>query len=103
MTAAAHEVSFAVSAADRALVDKIVSRALADGLIRKRERLSTEMDLCATAANGCPMDFAKLLAADDFNFAHDLYGIEDHLDRATGRLLNHFRPRCAAPSPTKAA
>lgn len=92
------EVSFDASAADYKLVDKIVARVAK--LLKERgeklDRQSTRMDLIATHANGCPMDFAKLLAADDFNLCHDVFGIARHLDRKTGELTNFFRPRCAA-------
>lgn len=53
------------------------------------------MDLDAVHSNGCPLDFDKLLAFDDFNFYHDIVGIAKHLDRDTGKLKNCFRPRCA--------
>ena len=41
------------------------------------------------------MDFKKLHKADDFNFRHDIIGIENNLCKETGKLLNHFVPRCA--------
>lgn len=53
------------------------------------------MDLAAVNANGCPLDFQKLLDFPDFDFAHDLYGIRKHLDRVTGGLVGCFVPRCA--------
>lgn len=53
------------------------------------------MDLAATHANGCPMDFEKLLAVEDFTFMHDIDGITRHMNRKTGKLGDHFRPRCA--------
>lgn len=53
------------------------------------------MDLDATNSNGCPMDFAKMEEADDFNLAHDMYGIHRHLNRETGQLENCFLPRCS--------
>lgn len=80
-------------------VTKIVTR------IRKIEReipmkprstMDWRMDVIATHANGNPLDLAKLLSADDFNFEHDMFGICRHLDRSTGKLLNHFSPRCSA-------
>lgn len=37
---------------------------------------------------------AQRLAADDFNFWHDINGIQRNLDRQTGRLQNRFLPRC---------
>lgn len=56
---------------------------------------SLEMDLTATNANGCPLNFDALLTFDDFNFSHDIEGIMKHLDRRTGELQNYFLPRCA--------
>jgi hypothetical protein len=58
--------------------------------------LELNMDLTACHANGCPMDWAMLLAADDFTFVHDIVGIQGHIDRATGRISRFF-PRCAMP------
>ena len=54
------------------------------------------MDLTAAHLNGCPMDWAKLLAADDCNFAHDVWGIHRHINRKDGTLGDCFLPRCAA-------
>jgi hypothetical protein len=97
--AAAHEVSFDVTAADAALIDKITARAVQIG--RKHGQrvraLDTRMDITATHANGNPLRLADLLAADDFNLAHDVFGIARHLNRATGQLENHFSPRFSAP------
>lgn len=55
------------------------------------------MDIIAVHRNGCPLRLAELLAADDFNFAHDVFGIRRHLDRTTGQLRNCFVPRFARP------
>lgn len=59
------------------------------------DRTETEMDLSATNANGCRLDFKKLRDADDFNFMHDITGINRHLDRETGKLGGFFSPRCS--------
>lgn len=61
--------------------------------------MDAEMDVTATHANGCPLDLAKLLAADNFNFAHDVFGIRGHIDRRTGKLDGRFLPRCARVAP----
>ncbi len=45
----------------------------------------------------CPLDFKKLWAFDDFNFAHDVVGIMRKMDYRTGRLDKTFLPRCAKP------
>lgn len=86
------------------LIRKIVTRAI--GLYGPEvtlDRLSTEMDLSATHANGCPLNFDRLLAFDDFSFMHDITGIYRHLDRETGKLVDFFRPRCAVPAPARSA
>lgn len=43
--------------------------------------------------NTTPLDLEKLLIADDFNFAHDVFGIVENLNRETGELMYCFRPR----------
>lgn len=87
-------ISFKISRSDRAIVAALVERAAKLALIEGREeRISAEMDLIATHANGNPLRFADLLAADDFNFTHDFVGIANCLDRTNGRLMNYFSPR----------
>jgi hypothetical protein len=89
------KVSFDIGPRNRALVDLIVERAKAEGLIFERYSEETcRMDLVATNANGCPMAFRRLLDADDFTFVHDIAGIARHMDRETGKLRGFFRPRC---------
>lgn len=45
----------------------------------------------------CPLDFWELANFDNFSFFHDIYGIERHLNKGTGKLENCFLPRCARP------
>lgn len=59
--------------------------------------LETIMDLDACHSNGCPLDFEKLLAADEATFGHDLLGIRRHINRKTGELEDCFVPRTAKP------
>lgn len=93
-------VSFEATKEERAAVRRIATRAVkvyaADGIII--DHTSTVMDLLATHANGCPLDFAKLESADEFNLAHDITGIANHLDRRTGKLTGYFLPRSARPA-----
>ena len=89
--------SFNVSDAEGQLIVKIAHRAYD---MQKQRRIyinarDLEMDLTATHANGCPLDLEKFLGAPDFDFLHDVFGIQDHIDRRTGKLLNCFLPRCA--------
>lgn len=62
----------------------------------KRSHLDREMDIYY-AHKAIPLDLKRLLAADDFNFAHDVYGIERHLERDIDnpRMNDCFLPRFA--------
>lgn len=74
------------------------------GKPRGYRRTNLIMDL--TAADGVngnsPLDWDRLLEADDFNFMHDLGGISRHINRETGALENHFRPRSTLKQPAAA-
>ena len=61
---------------------------------RRLDKMSLEMDLEATHAK-VPLRLQELLEADDFNFAHDVFGIMRHMDRSTGLLGDCFVPRFA--------
>ena len=93
------EVSFEVSKGEFRKLSKLADRAvtMAHDYGIEYDKQWAQMDLTAAHANGCPLDLDKLALADDFNFAHDVFGIRRHLDRDTGQLLNCFLPRCAAP------
>lgn len=59
-------------------------------------RLDAMMDIDACHMNDCPLKLQELLQADDFNFAHDVFGIRAHINRHTGKLMDCFVPRYAA-------
>lgn len=94
------DIKFATGAHESAVIRKIAYRAIS--LAREhRSRLDLigiTMDISATHANGCPLRLDSLLEAGDFDFMHDVYGINRHLDRQTGRLSDLFRPRFAVPA-----
>jgi len=94
-------VSFKVTKAECDLISKIVARgaqmALAAG-IKRFDTMSANMDITACHANGCKLRLEDMLAADDFNFSHDFFGISRHIDRDTGKMLNCFLPRFNAPN-----
>ena len=77
------------------LIGRVGDRA-ADLFGEALRQADVEMDITACHLNGCALDLPKLLAADDFNFMHDIHGIGGNLDRTTGQLLDCFLPRCAA-------
>lgn len=90
-------INFKLTKSEKAVVEKIVSRAceIAEKSGKQYDRKTCDMDITATHLNGCPLDLSKLLYANDFNFAHDVFQIGMHLDRKTGKLSNHFLPRCS--------
>lgn len=86
-------VSFDITPADATYRDQAIMRA------RDRnpslDTVAAAVDLTMCHANGCPLDFAKLAGADEFELSHDVYGIANHLERDTGQLRGEFVPRCA--------
>jgi uncharacterized protein DUF6874 len=83
-----------LSPADATLITDIARRAVkfakANG--QKVNFVDVMMDLMA--AHKCnPLRLRDLFNADDFNFAHDVFGIARHLNRKTGCLEDHFSPR----------
>jgi hypothetical protein len=95
-TPARTEINWTPNDEDKALIDQILDRAETAGHLKKRNRLNSEMDITACHLNGTPLCLAEWLHADDFNFLHDLYGIDSHMNRNTGRLVGCFVPRFAA-------
>ena len=95
------DISFSVTAEDGDLIQAIVERAMQLGSPRHPNggsyKMTLTMDITACHANGCPLRLQSLLDADDFNFAHDVFGISQHMDRTTGQLDGRFLPRFAAP------
>jgi hypothetical protein len=88
-------ISFTMTKADAVLLAAVVARVnLKDRMTPSAQR-DFMMDVQATHANGCPLDFTKWLSFDDFSFWHDVRGIQRHIDRQSGELRNCFLPRCA--------
>lgn len=103
-------IKFDTTKEQTALIKQIADRATkaAKQIDITINRMSLMMDLSACVAQGCPLDLEALLKADDFEFAHDVFGIQRHMDRddnspTGGQLLNHFLPRFARPSRKQAA
>jgi len=61
----------------------------------QRSKLDIMMDVEATHNNGCPLKLQGLLNAKDCDFTHDLIGIQQNINRKTGKLENCFLPRYA--------
>jgi hypothetical protein len=58
------------------------------------DRMSLIMDL-QVAHDEFDLRLDELLDADNFNFAHDIVGIQNHINRETKTMENHFVPRFA--------
>lgn len=81
-----------------ALIAEIVERAkkIHDAAAEKPlDTLSLSLDLASVHLNGRPLDLLKLLAAPDFDFCYDVFGISRNLDRRNARLSPSFEPRYA--------
>jgi hypothetical protein len=95
-------ISFKVTRDEVAKIEVIADRAVK--IARKHyidySKMEALMDITATHANGCPLRLGDLAIADDFNLAHDVFGIRRHLNRKTGQLEDCFIPRYAQPSTT---
>ena len=80
------------------LIRKIARRAtqLRAAVGVENDTKSTEMDIAAVHTRICKLRLQELLDADDFNFCHDVFGIERHLNRKKIELTDCFRPRFGA-------
>ncbi len=65
-------------------------------------RMTLNMDISAACAD-VQLDLDRLLAFDDENFIHDIWGIMRHMNRETGKLGGCFLPRCAKPASIEGA
>lgn len=55
-------------------------------------------NMLQTVDRHCRLDFEKLLGFDDFNFVHDISGMLENAAYPSGKLQNHFLPRCSKSS-----
>lgn len=90
-------INFKLSVEDSDAIWRISRRAMK--LYKKHdedvEQQEIQMDLTACHNHGCPLDLERMEGADDFNLMHDISGINRHLNREDGSLMNHFLPRFA--------
>ena len=59
--------------------------------------LCVVMDITCLISGGLKIDLEGLLKAKPLDFAHDIAGIHDNLNRETRSLDNFFLPRYAKP------
>lgn len=91
------QIKWNVSRGEANLIVAIATRAvkLAKESDIELNLLHVAMNVTACHANGCPLRLQDLLEADDFNFIHDIVGIDNYIDRTTGKLTGFFEPRFA--------
>lgn len=90
------QINWDTSQKDARLIKKIVRRAFdveGYGKYYPFDKQSMKMDITATHLNGNPLRLEDFLKADRFNFMHDISGICNCIDRATGKLTRNFLPR----------
>ena len=86
-----------ISRDDVLIIEKIASRFhdyIMDGIIKRTKKSTIMMDVSAAHIK-YPLDLEGLLNAEDFDFIHDVAGINRHIDRKTGDLKDCFLPRFA--------
>ena len=100
-------INWKVTKTEAEIIDRIADRAWCiaakRGIGTPELKREIEMDVTACHANGCPLRLSELLVADDFNFVHDVFGINRHIDRQTAQLTHCFSPRYSVPSSKEAA
>lgn len=73
------------------IADRAVAMARAHGF--EYNRIDASMDINAVHCNGTPLRLRALLESSDSDFAHDVFGIRQHINRNTGTLDGVFVPR----------
>ncbi len=90
-----HDLKMDLNERDGELVQRIANRA--STLMPMIGRSDVLMNVTICHRNGCPLDLMRLADAADFDFIHDVAGIQRHLEHATGALTDCFLPRYALP------
>jgi hypothetical protein len=88
-------MKFSASKFELQVISQIAKRAvnMSNEVGLKYDQMSAMMDIEAVHSNDTALDLNALLNADNFNFAHDVFGIYRHIDRTTGKLQDCFSPR----------
>lgn len=76
-----------------AIADRASSLAASQDIIYPRR--DAQMDIMSAHLD-CGLRLKELAAADPFNFAHDVFGINRHLNHETLKLEHCFVPRFVA-------
>ncbi len=86
-------LSFKTTKKEDELIAKIIDRLATMLPPETFDAVTHAMDLRACHANGCPLDFERMLNARDIDLLHDIFGINRHICHETGELKDCFLPR----------
>lgn len=85
-------MNYQLTTKDSALISTIMDNCK----IPARHRLNMELSMRVCHANGCALDLDRMVKVGlTSDVVHDVYGIDKHTCRETGKLLNCFIPRFA--------
>lgn len=74
---------------------EIAEKQIVGGQAVKVKPITFMIDLATVHTGTCPLRLDEMMKADDFNLAHDVFGINRHLNHDTGELQDCFIPRFA--------
>lgn len=88
-----------ISRYESALIGRVIDRVMDlcedhNYPLRSTQRTQLEMDLCAAHLD-TQLELHRMLECSSTDLLHDVFGIQRHLDRETGKLTSCFLPRCA--------
>lgn len=86
-----NEISFTVNNKHSELIQLIAERAANAFDV---DLMDIAMSITAVHVNDMPLDLRKLLTFNSTHFGHDIRGIENNINKETGKLENCFIPRC---------
>ena len=85
-------INWSVSDSDFRSIDRIMENLD----VPPRHRQNLEMGLIACHNSGCPLDLETMAGlGKTSDVVHDVYGIDRHIDKTTGKLGDCFWPRYA--------
>ena len=91
------QIDFDIERVDADRIKAILDRTEMMGITKHGDRRVHAMDLTACHLNGCPLKLGAMVDGDIASVAHDIFGINQHLDRTTGQIDDaKFSPRFSA-------
>lgn len=89
------KINLDVKEADYVKVGQIAGRAVDLGLIEREMIVDAALDIVVCHLNARPLDLQAFVDSGEKDFQHDFLGIRRLISLRTGRLGEHWTPRCA--------